>query len=374
MSSPSVVIRIWQHLHQDSVTNDSGHNNDVMVQTWSVNFSGLLHIGANLALDFTPNSFKHNTLVFQMIGGYFCAYDSLKLENCKSLCPVEKDKRIASPAKQIPIDKRRIKTASYIDPKSISPSKSNNRYVSQSQSPPSGTHFNKSSSPRSNYNHGKSYADELGIHEYSGSDEGIQSSLSIKSSSTSIQDMDIDESETAENFIDEAETMPKCRYISMKFLKSEVRPSYTAEKLKELHFLQYSIKIRFQSVKDIKNEIYEKSAMENLGNVSPQNVINNDDFSRSENLSVSSREYSLLSGKNKRQQNLGKIISDCNFMESSSKIDSKLDGLNEASQEKTNSLPPDKINQNSEQIDTRFTIPLNKLLDYKVGIFFFQLN
>lgn len=72
----------------------------------------------------------------------------------------------------------------------------------------------------------------------------------------------IDLSETAESYdLRNESDVPKYRYLALNFLKSEIRPSYNAAKLQNLHLLQYSIKKREEAVQEIKERIYKKSAL-----------------------------------------------------------------------------------------------------------------
>lgn len=80
MSSTNVVIRIWCHTLPPNKDYEETDRQDTVIQTWGVYFTGLRYLGANLALNFTSDCFKSNTLVFQMHGGYFCSYKSLKLD------------------------------------------------------------------------------------------------------------------------------------------------------------------------------------------------------------------------------------------------------------------------------------------------------
>lgn len=439
MSSMNVVVRVWRHTRHDSqndhqLSAEPRHPQvDTIVQTWGVNFSGLLHIGANLALDFTPKSFKPNTLVFQMIGGYFCSYDSLRLEPSSGVSNFEHPGGItimgkeASPSRKIPIHDRVNKWSSSSPGHRMDSFES--RHASKSHSPPTGCFRQSfasvaSSSSSSNkqdycprniqdsesrrkrndsynnsiYEHSPKSDTDIEIREYLGSDvssEVLKSAGSVSVSSRDLIHMDIEESETAENY-DHAKTesVLKCRYSSLKFLKSEIRPSYTAEKLQKLHLLQYSIKKRSQAVQEIKERIYQKSAMENCENLSPQDpMADNGDFWRSERLSMSCREFSLLSGKHRhssRSKDLGKILSE-------SKTDLCIEikdseGSTVSRDKKQAAVPPDinlksdkdgkvndrgrrypghKVTDTSKPSDRRFTLPLNKLLEFKVCIYIY---
>lgn len=253
------------------------------------------------------------------------------------------------------------------------------------------------------YEHSPKSDTDIEIREYLGSDvssDVLKSAGSVSVSSRDLIRMDIEDSETAENY-DHAKIEPvlKCRYSSLNFLKSEIRPSYTAEKLQKLHLLQYSIKKRSQAVQEIKERIYQKSAMENCENLSPQGpMADNGDFWRSERLSMSCREFSLLSGKHRhssRSKDLGKILSESKTDLSKCVEIKDSEGLADSRDKKHVSVPPDinlksdrdgkgndrgkrypvhKIIDTSKPSDRRFTLPLNKLLEFKVCIFIYTYN
>lgn len=417
MSSLYIVVRVWRHMrHNSSNTipkNDSNklhHQTDEIIQTWEVHFSGLLHIGANLSLNYTPKSFKENTLIFQMIGGYFCSYEKLRLQPVsRASMDMSISEKVASPSKKIPINSRQSRNIK--ESKSVSPGRGiwkdglDNKYVSKSHSPPNvglkqnSSYDNRASSSNklisesykdrfhndlqndSIYEHSPKSDIESEIREYSGSDSSNDKSYTSLSASN--RDLNnIDESETAENYDANLLPIPKFRRTSIKFLKSEVRPSYNAEKLQKLHLLQYSIKIRSQEVQEIKEKIYSKSAMENSENLSPSySLVDYEDFSRSENLCMSSREFSFLTGKCKhtKGKDLGKILSECadisladseskpkNDFENITKDNSK--GNNDDNFTNNSKNFSRKIVGNTLSCDRRFTLPLNKLLEFKVTV------
>ncbi|KAL1518099.1 hypothetical protein ABEB36_001774 [Hypothenemus hampei] len=63
----SVVIRIWTRYK----------NEDKMLLTWGVNFSGLVHLGNRIS-DLHPKYFKANTVIFVMQGVYFTSHKSIR--------------------------------------------------------------------------------------------------------------------------------------------------------------------------------------------------------------------------------------------------------------------------------------------------------
>ncbi|XP_077302726.1 UV-resistance associated gene isoform X2 [Arctopsyche grandis] len=423
MSSLNIVVRVWRHIRHSSngASSKCSQQTDQIIQTWGVNFSGLLHIGANLSLNFTPKSFKENTLIFQMIGGYFCSYEKLRLQSVsRETSDTSMVGKAASPSRKIPINSRHQRNVK--ESKSVSPGRGiwrseglDGKYVSKSHSPPNATAFRQNNSAESRvssyvpssrisndsykdrfycdsqsdsvYEHSPKSEGDMEIREYSGSDSSNDNIKSCSSLSTSNRDLsNIEESETAENFDANLLPVPKCRYSSMKFLKSEIRPSYNAEKLRKLHLLQYSINKRSQAVQEIKEKIYQKSAMENCENLSPtHSLVDYEDFSRSENLSISSREFSFLTGKCKhtKGKDLGKILSECsktNPMTENNKC-SELKKDEECSEDAKHTLTEErdegisissnrrnfsrKLLGNTNSCDRRFTLPLNKLLEFK---------
>ncbi|XP_025830467.1 UV radiation resistance-associated gene protein [Agrilus planipennis] len=69
------VIRIWQK--QDGEL-------DVMVLSWGINLSGLVYLG-NKILDIQPESFKENTVIFQIREGFFTSHETLRSDLQKPL-------------------------------------------------------------------------------------------------------------------------------------------------------------------------------------------------------------------------------------------------------------------------------------------------
>lgn len=296
MSSTNVVIRIWYHSHIKD--DDSEKPRDTVIQTWGVYFSGLRYIGANLALNFTSDCFKSNTLVFQMHGGYFCSYRSLKLdvippENELDRGSLSSDSSGKTNLSKITLEPKFIQNHKIKEARSISPSKFGKKVdkeYSKSNSPvekgfkqhfptlKTSASLNISQGQRENRRREDSAerkkADPYYIYEHSPDNLDVKeiSSSSLNcfgipktSSQEDLSGSKIDLSETAENYDlrNEADGVPKYRYMSLNFLKSEIRPSYNATKLQKLHLLQYSIKKKQEAVQEIKERIYTKSALAN---------------------------------------------------------------------------------------------------------------
>lgn len=276
MSSTNVVIRIWSHLVQPNK-----NPQDTVIQTWGVYLSGLRYIGANLASNFNSDCFKCNTIVFQMHGGYFCSYKSLKLdiippENELEQGSLSSDSSGRTNLSKITIDSK-INHKPVKESRSVSPRKyprKLDREYSKSQSPVERdflqsfptirtsaslniTRKNDETDPSNIYEHSP---ENLDVKEYS---DLNCDSLSKTNSPEELSASKIDLSETAESYDlrNEAYRVPKYRYLALNFLKSEIRPSYTASKLQKLHLLQYSIKKRQEAVQEIKERIYKNSAV-----------------------------------------------------------------------------------------------------------------
>lgn len=67
------IVRLWLH-----------HGNgqpDRTISVWAVYLSGLMYVGPNVSTD--PRNFTSNTLVFHLVGGYFTAYEHLKVPQPK---------------------------------------------------------------------------------------------------------------------------------------------------------------------------------------------------------------------------------------------------------------------------------------------------
>ncbi|KAJ8706051.1 hypothetical protein PYW07_010828 [Mythimna separata] len=300
MSSTNVVIRIWCHiLHPNDDT--SKLQQDTVIQTWGVYFSGLRYIGANLASNFTSDCFKSNTLVLQMHGGYFCSYKSLKLDVIPPEYELEHGSISSDSSGRTNLSKINLEAKHILNHKlgkesrSISPSrftKKSDKEYSKSHSPiergfqqnfptlRTSASLNIGQSQRDYYrrredgseygkgdpkppNHIYEHSPEnLDVKEYTSS---VNCDNVCKNASKEDLTCNVDLSETAENYDlrNEADGVPKYRYMALNFLKSEIRPSYNATKLQKLHLLQYSIKKRQEAVQDIKERIYKKSALAN---------------------------------------------------------------------------------------------------------------
>lgn len=289
MSSSNVVIRIWCHILLPSNSEEKSDNlQDTVIQTWGLYFTGLRYIGANLALNFTSDCFKSNTLVFQMHGGYFCSYKSLKLDVIPPENEVEHGSISSDSSGRTNLYKNVIETKfiqnRLIKDRSISPNrytKVNDKEYSKSHSPvdrgfkqnypkiKTSTSLNTSmnnldSKSRDNSTERK-VNEQIQIYEHSPEHLEIKASDNCDSKNISHEDLSsrIDLSETAESYDlrNESDGEPKYRYLALNFLKSEIRPSYNATKLQKLHLLQYSIKKRQEAVQEIKERIYKKSAL-----------------------------------------------------------------------------------------------------------------
>ncbi|XP_046974407.1 uncharacterized protein LOC124540748 isoform X2 [Vanessa cardui] len=295
MSSTNVVIRIWCHILMPPCKDDEEkcvQVQDTVIQTWGVYFSGLRYIGANLALNFTSDCFKSNTLVFQMHGGYFCSYKSLKLdvippENELEQGSLSSDSSTKTNVSKITLESKVIQSHKIInESRSLSPakfSKISDKEYSKSHSPvergfkQNFPTLRSSSSLNMSLNHRESKRDKsterknvdpnhiyehspdnIDVREFTTSDLNCDKSASQEELSSKV-----DLSETAENYDlrNESDGVPKYRYLALSFLKSEIRPSYNATKLQNLHLLQYSIKKRQEAVQEIKERIYKKSAL-----------------------------------------------------------------------------------------------------------------
>lgn len=298
MSSTNVVIRIWCHiLHPPKDYDDTcDRPQDTVIQTWGVYFTGLRYLGANLALNFTSDCFKSNTLVFQMHGGYFSSYKSLKLdimppENEMEHSSLSSDSSGKTNLSKTTLESRFLQNHRIVkESRSISPSKftrKTDKEYSKSHSPVErGFQQNfpmlKNSASlniaqyrdcRSNRRkaNNESKLDPNHIYEHSPDNLDVKEctsdvncdSLSKNASREELSASKIDLSETAENYDlrNESDGVPKYRYYALNFLKSEIRPSYNSDKLQKLHILQYSIKKKQEAVLEIKKRIYKNSAL-----------------------------------------------------------------------------------------------------------------
>ncbi|XP_072933868.1 uncharacterized protein [Epargyreus clarus] len=302
MSSTNVVIRIWCHVLTPPCKEGEDKCDrvqDTIIQTWGVYFSGLRYIGANLALNFTSDCFKSNTLVFQMHGGYFCSYKSLKLDIIPPENEIEHGSLSSDSSGKTHVSKITLESRvwqnykQFKEARSISPSKfsrKSDKEYSKSHSPvergfkqnfptlKASASLNialnhretlrqrddsverKKIDPNHIYEHSP---DNLDVKEFTTSDDNCD--ISKTASQEELSASKIDLSETAESYDlrNESDGVPKYRYLALSFLKSEIRPSYNASKLQNLHLLQYSIKKRQEAVQEIKERIYQKSALAN---------------------------------------------------------------------------------------------------------------
>ncbi|XP_075987673.1 UV-resistance associated gene isoform X2 [Anticarsia gemmatalis] len=352
VSSANVVIRIWCHILQSN-DDTAKIQQDTVIQTWGVYFSGLRYIGANLASNFTSDCFKSNTLVFQMHGGYFCSYKSLKLdvippENEIEHGSLSSDSSGRTNLSKITLEAKHILNHKLVkESRSISPSKysrKSDKEYSKSHSPVergfqqnfptlrTSASLNIGQSQRGDCyrrreeNSDNAKGDPNHIYEYSPENLDVKEFTSGVncdnfSQHTSQEDLSnkIDLSETAESYDlrNEADGVPKYRYMALNFLKSEIRPSYNATKLQKLHLLQYSIKKRQEAVQEIKERIYNKSALtnddwpqhEDLSDIrmkfksrSQRNLFSPEDDSLSKDKSSSQSDLSAKNGRIKEDR------------------------------------------------------------------------
>ncbi|CAG9116284.1 unnamed protein product [Plutella xylostella] len=335
MSSSNVVIRIWCHILQPSEVKDKPQ--DTIIETWGTYFSGLRYIGPNLALNFTSDCFKSNTLVFQMHGGYFCSYKSLKLD----IIPPENELEHGSfssnssnetnKSNKITIESKFIQSQR-IQSRSVSPSKySRKDEYSKSQSPsdrgfqqmlPKMRSLNNLSATQNTRDRRKEdresrtsdssqiyvhSPDNLHVKEFTMTDKHCDRSKN--SSKEDLSGSKVDLSETAENYDlrNESDWVPKYRYLAINFLKSEIRPAYNVTKLQKLHLLQYSIKKRQEAVQDIKERIYKKSALSNLDQLNEKcDRVKFKSKSQRNLFSLEDDEEEALSDKSASQSDLSK--------------------------------------------------------------------
>ncbi|KOB71300.1 putative p63 [Operophtera brumata] len=279
MSTTNVVIRIWRHMMHPR----GGESQDAVIQTWGVYPSGLRYIGANLASNFNSDCFKCNTLVFQMHGGYFCSYKSLKLDIIPPEYELEQGSVSSDSSGRTNLSKITLESKMILNHKlakesrSVSPSKCSTRLdreYSRSQSPVE-RGFQQNfptlrTSSSLNIRRNDEATDPSNIYEHSPDNLDVRvcsdmncDTLPKPASREELSASKIDLSETAENYDlrNEADRVPKYRYLALSFLKSEIRPSYDATKLQRLHLLQYSIKKRQEAVQLIKERIYNNSAV-----------------------------------------------------------------------------------------------------------------
>ncbi|KAK5640261.1 hypothetical protein RI129_011072 [Pyrocoelia pectoralis] len=70
-SLSAFVIRVWQTQESDT---------DLIILTWIINLSGLVYLGVKLS-EIQPDSFKENSVIFHLRGGYFTSYISLRTDS-----------------------------------------------------------------------------------------------------------------------------------------------------------------------------------------------------------------------------------------------------------------------------------------------------
>lgn len=386
MSSSNVVIRIWCHiLHSNDENNKLPQ--DTVIQTWGIYFSGLRYIGANLASNFTSDCFKSNTLVFQMHGGYFCSYKSLKLDIIPPEYEIDHGSVSSDSSGRTNLSKIKLDAKHILNHKlgkesrSISPSKytkKSDKEYSKSHSPVergfqqnfptlrTSASLNIGQSQR-DYHRRREEGPEYGksdpnttnhIYEHSPDNLDVKEYISTvncdnarKNASKDDLTCNVDLSETAESYDlrNEADGVPKYRYMALSFLKSEIRPSYNAAKLQKLHLLQYSIKKRQEAVQDIKERIYKKSALTNDDWPSPDDACD-----------------ARLKFKSRSQKNLF------------SPDDSDSLSKDKSSSQSDLSVKNGKIKEDRPVVSNgpRLTLKLNDLLSFKVSIeiYFYVLS
>lgn len=67
-----MIVRIWAHCKGQQ---------DKLITVWGIQFNGLYYLGPKLPSD--PDIFLQNTIVFNMQGGYFTAFECLKEQPSK---------------------------------------------------------------------------------------------------------------------------------------------------------------------------------------------------------------------------------------------------------------------------------------------------
>ncbi|XP_022125673.2 uncharacterized protein LOC111000524 [Pieris rapae] len=343
ISSTNVVIRIWCHMLSPCKDGEETIDQiqDTIIQTWGVYFSGLRYIGANLALNFNSDCFKSNTLVFQMLGGYFCSYKSLKLD----IIPPENETEQGSFSSDS-TDRSKIESKLIKDIRSISPGKLKklDKEYSKSHSPVDRglKQSFPTLRPSSSLNIGRKRDDSVERmhnpnHIYEHSPDLVKefrtSDINCDINGEDVSRIDLSETAESYDLRNEMDGVPKYRYMALNFLKSEIRQSYNATKLQNLHLLQYAIKKKQEAVQEIKESIYKKSALSD---------------------SIAQPEFEgKLKNKSKSQRNLfSPLEDDLNKMKSSSQSDLTKNG---------------KIKEDKTPISNgpRLTLKLNDLLSYK---------
>ncbi|VVC96802.1 unnamed protein product, partial [Leptidea sinapis] len=284
MSSTNVVIRIWCHILSPKEEERNSQSQDTVIQTWGVYFSGLRYIGANLSLHFNSDCFKSNTLVFQMQGGYFCSYKSLKLD----IIPPGNELQHTPLTGGTPVSVNKDKIG---------------RKVKESPSPKTGREYSKSHSPV---------------------DRTLRQHVPTLRPSSSL-------------FIKSEGTSEKTNYI-FEHSPIEVKESSTSDESEDvnvsLHLLQYAIKRRQDAVLEVREKIYQRSAL-------------------ADTLTPPAEGEGVLKARTRSQKNLFSRVEEC-AVKSRSKSSSQSDreGDNEL-------LANGKVRQ------PRLTLKLNDLLSYK---------
>lgn len=304
-----------------------------------------------------------------MHGGYFCSYKSLKLdvmppENEIEHSSLSSDSSGRTNLSKFTLDPKHILNHKLVkESRSISPSKCTKKFekeYSKSHSPVErGFHqyfptlktsasLNISQSQRGDYRRREEHSEEPKgdpnhIYEHSPDNLDVKEFTSgIFSQNASQEDLSskIDLSETAESYDlrSEADGVPKYRYMALSFLKSEIRPSYNATKLQKLHLLQYSIKKRQEAVQELKERIYNKSAL------------TNEDFSQQDDFCDVRLKFKSRSYRNLFSPEDDSLSKD----KSSSQVDLRA---------KNGKIKEDKVSNGSRLTFSK----LNDLLSYKVG-------
>lgn len=347
ISSTNVVIRIWCHIIAPCKDGEESNDQiqDTVIQTWGVYFSGLRYIGANLALNFNSDCFKSNTLVFQMHGGYFCSYKSLKLDIIPGENEVEQGSLSSDSSDRFKIENKSIRDIHALSPGKL---KKTEKEYSKSHSPVD-KGFKQSFTmlrPSSSLNIGSKREDSIEkkqdpnqIYEHSPDlvKEFRTSDLNCDITGDDVTRIDLSETAESYDLRNEMDGVPKYRYLALSFLKSEIRPSYNATKLQNLHLLQYAIKKKQEAVQDIKERIYKKSALSD---------------------SIQPEFEGKLKNRSKSHRNLfSPLDEDLKKAKSSSQSDLTKNG---------------KIKEDRRSVcnGPRLTLKLNDLLSYKVSLEF----
>lgn len=76
-STSGLVFRIWQH-------KNNSESSDTVVLAWGISLTGLVYLGPKLS-DIQPVSFKENSVIFQLNGGYFTSLHCIRTDLSKPL-------------------------------------------------------------------------------------------------------------------------------------------------------------------------------------------------------------------------------------------------------------------------------------------------